>query len=220
MPIDICEGNKNNSHMKGIEMTKSNKRNDFLKTTNLFKKYDLNKNWEVFSKIAAPKRARGRESMSDVKNSAVRAFFDATFITKGSLSESWKISLALFEGCCYICNEQLYDVETGVSIENAEIQADHIIATDLGGTIAAGNIAAVHRKCNQLKSNENVETYLHNQPEQIQKIHDLQKFYDYSVPDRKTVTAIQRLIDKNFKQFVSSTLAGIQEILKSSETAE
>lgn len=144
-------------------------------------KYNLSKNWQKYSKIIPPKRGGSRESFSDAKNLFIRAALDITFSSKGSLRESWRVAVTMFEGNCYLCRETIYD-ETGSITSNGIVQADHIVSPAYGGTVTPGNMVPAHRKCNALKGDTLIEIFLKDYPERLEAISDFQKLYNYSPP--------------------------------------
>ena len=114
-------------------------------------KYNLKTNWFMYSNIKPPKRGGSRESVSDAKNIFMRASLDKIFSRPGSLRESWRVGVAMFDGGCYLCGKKIYDTNGNLK-RGVIVQADHIIPPLLGGTISAGNMAPAHRECNDLKA--------------------------------------------------------------------
>lgn len=174
----------------------------FTTNKSIVDEYNLEDNYKKFSKIQPTKRGRAKESFSDAKNSFMRAALDEIFATDGSLCESWRVGLAIFDGCCYICNEKLYD-ETGELLPNADAQADHIVSHKYGGTASAGNLLAAHRTCNNLKADTLIEEFLSDKPEQLAKVRDFQKFYDYTAPDAETFNEMKQLILEQWEELTS-----------------
>lgn len=174
----------------------------FTTNKSIVDEYDLEDNYKKFSKTPSTKRGRAKESFSDAKNTFMRASLDEIFGTEGSLIESWRVGLAMFDGCCYLCNEKIYS-ETGEPLSNADIQADHIVSHKFGGTASAGNLLAAHRICNNLKADTLIEEFLSDKPEQLAKVRDFQKFYDYTAPDMKTFKEIEQLISEQWEELTS-----------------
>lgn len=148
----------------------------------IVQKYDLKKNWLMYSNITPPKRGGRRESFSDAKNIFIRASLDKIFSAEGSLREAWSVVVAMFNGGCYICGQPIYN-SLGQLLPGITVQADHIIPPSAGGTISAGNMAPAHSACNDLKGDEDVEVFLKEHPERLQKIRDFQQMYSYKAPD-------------------------------------
>lgn len=155
---------------------------NFTEFDEIAQKYNLQANWLMYSNVTPPKRGGSRESISDAKNIFVRASLDKIFAAPGSLREAWRVVVAMFDGCCYICGEPVYN-SLGAAIPGVVIQADHIIPPSSGGTISAGNMAPAHRECNDLKGDTLVEEYLKDSPERLERIYDFQKMYNYVAPD-------------------------------------
>lgn len=176
----------------------------FATNKSIVTKYNLNNNFETFSKIKPTKRGAARESFSDVKNAFIRAALDKMFGSADSLTESWRIGQTIFEGRCYICNEKIYvETETGEIASNAVIHADHIYPSSRGGTIRAGNILAAHSACNNLKADTTIDEFFSDRPEQLTKIKDFQKLYNYSEPDPEIFEKKRQQIVKIFENAMS-----------------
>lgn len=151
-------------------------------------KYNLKTNWFMYSNIKPPKRGGSRESISDAKNIFMRASLDKIFSRPGSLRESWRVGVAMFDGGCYLCGKKIYDT-TGNLKRGVVVQADHIIPPLLGGTISAGNMAPAHRECNDLKADTLVEEYLKDSPKRLERVKDFQEMYGYVAPDPELFSA-------------------------------
>lgn len=151
-------------------------------------KYNLKTNWFMYSNIKPPKRGGSRESVSDAKNIFMRASLDKIFSRPGSLRESWRVGVAMFDGGCYLCGKKIYDTNGNLK-RGVIVQADHIIPPLLGGTISAGNMAPAHRECNDLKADTLVEEYLKDLPKQLERVKDFQEMYDYVAPDPELFAA-------------------------------
>lgn len=136
----------------------------------------------MYSNTTPPKRGGGRESFSDAKNIFIRASLDKIFSAEGSLREAWRVVVAMFNGGCYICGQPIYN-SLGQLLPGVTVQADHIIPPSAGGTISAGNMAPAHPPCNDLKGDEDVEVFLKDHPDRLQRIRDFQKMYGYTAPD-------------------------------------
>lgn len=171
----------------------------FVINQSIVDEYNLTDGYEKFSKTLPTKRGRAKESFSDSKNSFMRAALDEIFGTDGSLCESWRVGLAIFDGRCYLCNEKLY-TETGEIIPNTVVQADHVVPPKHGGTSSAGNLLAAHSTCNNLKGDTLIEEFLSDQPEQLAKVKNFQKFYDYTVPDAETFNEIKELVSEQWEE--------------------
>lgn len=178
----------------------------FATNKTIVDEYNLEESYEKFSKFQPTKRGRAKESFSNSKNSFMRAALDEIFGTDGSLCESWRVGLAIFDGCCYLCNEKLY-TETGETVSNAEVQADHIVPPSHGGTASAGNLLAAHSTCNNRKSDTLIDDFLSDYPEQLEKVKNFQKFYDYIAPDAETFNEIQQLILEQWEDMKSRVRA-------------
>lgn len=148
----------------------------------IVQKYNLKKNWLMYSNTTPPKRGGGRESFSDAKNVFIRASLDKIFSAEGSLREAWRVVVAMFDGNCYLCEEPIYN-SMGKLLPGVTVQADHIIPPSSGGTISAGNMAPAHPACNDLKGDESVEDFLKDHQKRLEKILDFQKMYRYNAPD-------------------------------------
>lgn len=186
-----------------------------LMNTDIVTKYDLKNKWEKYSKIVSPKRGRQRESISDVKNKAIRALLDLIFGTPGSLKEAWIVGVSIFDGNCYICDELIYDAD-GQLLENVSVQADHIVPPIAGGTISAGNMIAAHRVCNNQKGNADFEEFLKSSPDKIQKIRDYQNLYNYEKPNAEVLKKVLELFSTNFDKFIFDTLNEAKDLIENS----
>lgn len=184
----------------------------FTTQTTIVNEYNMNENYCKFSNTKTTKRGGAKESFSDARNAFFRAMIDEIFASEGSLTEAWRVGLTIFDGRCYLCNEKLYD-ETGKPLPNADIQADHIVSHKYGGTASAGNLLAAHRTCNNLKADTLIEEFLNDKPEQLKKVRDFQKFYDYMPPDAATFNEIKQLILEQWEE-LTSLARGYQKLVR------
>jgi hypothetical protein len=113
------------------------------------------------------------------------------------MTEAWRVGLAMFNGCCYLCNEPLY-TETGETVSNVVIHADHIIPHNLGGTGSPGNLLAAHSTCNTNRGNTSIEEFFKNNPQQLKKVKDFQELYNYNPIDISVYNQIKEIVLEEF----------------------
>jgi len=68
--------------------------------------------------------------------------------------------IELFDFCCYLCGEKLFECRNNKYIELETKSVDHIVPQTLGGRTIAGNLLMSHSKCNGLKANIPIEEIL------------------------------------------------------------